>query len=120
MDRIPKGVNLIGYVPMTPIYAWVMGYEEARFKLSYFNAVAGEIRDRGFLREGTPADVVVYDLDKLALGRVETVHDLPGNDWLRIQRSELYRLFLVNGQVTLEDGNPTGALPGKLLRHGVA
>ena len=30
MDRIPKGVNVLSYVPLTPIYAWVMGYDEAK------------------------------------------------------------------------------------------
>ena len=30
MDRIPKGVNVISYVPLTPLYAWVMGYDESK------------------------------------------------------------------------------------------
>ena len=30
IDRIPKGVNLISYVPLTPLYAWVMGYDESK------------------------------------------------------------------------------------------
>ena len=30
VDRIPKGVNVISYVPLTPIYGWVMGWEEAK------------------------------------------------------------------------------------------
>jgi N-acyl-D-aspartate/D-glutamate deacylase len=98
----------------------LISLEEAHFKLSYLNAVAGGFRDRGFLREGAPADIVVYDLDKLALGPDEVVHDLPGGDWRRVQKAEGYRWILVNGQVTLEDGNPTGALSGKLLRHGAA
>ena len=54
------------------------------------------------------------------LGPNEVVHDLPGGDWRRVQKAEGYRWTLVNGQVTLEDGVPTGALSGKLLRHGAA
>ena len=96
----------------------LMSLEDAHFKLSYLNAFLGGFRDRGFLAEGAPADIVAYDLEKLALGPIEVAHDLPGGDWRRIQKSEGYRWILVNGQVSFEDGQPTGALPGKLLRHG--
>jgi len=63
---------------------------------------------------------VVYDLENLAMGPLETARDLPDGDWRRIQKAEGYRWILVNGQVTLEDGNPTGNMSGKLLRHGSA
>ena len=96
----------------------LMSLEEAHYKLSYLPAFLGGFKDRGFLREGAPADVVVYDLDGLKLLPTEIAHDLPGGDWRRIQKAEGYRWILVNGQVTFEDGNPTGALSGKLLRHG--
>ena len=108
----------------TDVLAWLVrdeglvSLEEAHYKLSYLNAWAGGFKDRGFLREGAPADIVVYDLDKLALAPSEIAHDLPGGDWRRIQRAEGYRWIMVNGEVTFEDGNPTGALPGRLLRHG--
>ena len=101
-----------------------MTLEEAHYKLSYLPARAAGFRDRGFLREGAPADVVVYELDRLA--RVpewwdsEIVHDLPGGEWRRVQRSEGYRWTLVNGEITFEDGRCTGATPGALLRGGVA
>jgi len=92
--------------------------EEAHYKLSYLPAFIGGFKDRGFLREGAPADVVVYDLEKLSMGTTEVAHDLPGNEWRRIQRPTGYRWIMVNGEVTLEDGEPTGILSGKLLRHG--
>ena len=117
---------LAGGTYPTDMLAWLVrdeglvSLEEAHFKLSYLNAVTAGFRDRGFLREGAPGDVVVYDLDKLALAPIEVAHDLPGGDWRRIQKAEGYRWTLVNGQVTLEDGNPTGAMSGKLLRHGAA
>ena len=97
----------------------MVSLEEAHFKLGYFSAFLGGIRDRGFLREGAPADILVYDLEHLALGAVEIAHDLPGGDWRRIQKAEGYRWILVNGQITFENGGATGTLPGKLLRHGV-
>ena len=81
---------------------------------------AGGVRDRGFLREGAPADVLVYDMDTLAVRSPEIANDLPGNDWRRIQRADGYRWIIVNSHVSLEDGQPTGDLAGKLLRHGSA
>ena len=95
--------------------------EEAHYRLSYLPARAAGFRDRGVLREGAPADVVVYDLE--GLRRVpewngEIVHDLPAGEWRRVQRAEGYRWILVNGEVTFEDGKCTGATPGRLLRHG--
>lgn len=96
----------------------LLSLEEAHYKLSYLPAHFGGFKDRGFLREGAPADIVVYDLEKLELLPTEVVEDLPGDEWRRIQKSKGYRWTLVNGEITFEDGEPTGALPGKFLRHG--
>ena len=92
--------------------------EEAHHSLSYRPAFFAGVKDRGFLREGAPADIIVYDLENLEVMPLETVHDFPGGEWRRVQRSKGYRWIMVNGQVTFEDGKPTGELPGKLLRHG--
>ena len=48
----------------------------------------------------------------------DVVHDLPGGEWRRVQRAKGYKEIIVNGEVTFEDGECTGATPGKLLRHG--
>ncbi len=96
----------------------VLSLEEAHHKLSYLPAFFGGIKDRGFIREGAPADIVVYDLDELKLLPTEVAHDLPGGDWRRVQRAEGYRWILVNGEVTFENGKETGSLPGKVLLHG--
>ena len=93
--------------------------EQAHYKLSYVPAFISGLKDRGFIREGAAADIVVYDLDGLKLLPSEVALDFPGGEWRRIQRSEGYRWTLVNGQVTLEDGEPTGELSGKFLRHGM-
>ena len=98
----------------------VLSLEEVHHHLSYLPAHFGGVKDRGFIREGTPADIVVYDMDELEVMPLEIAHDFPGGEWRRIQRSKGYRWITVNGQVTFEDGKPTGALPGKLLRHGQA
>ena len=96
----------------------VLSLEDAHYKLSYLPAHFGGFKDRGFLREGAPADVVVYDLDKLEILPSEVAEDLPGGEWRRVQKAKGYNWIIVNGEVTFEDGEPTGAMPGKLLRNG--
>ena len=98
----------------------VLSLEEAHHKLSALPAFFGGFRDRGMLREGAPADIVMYDLEGLELLPSEVAHDLPGGEWRRVQKVKGYRWIMVNGEVTLEEGEPTGALSGKLLRHGKA
>lgn len=70
------------------------------------------------LVEGAAADVVVYDLDQLNILPMEVVHDFPGGEWRRVQRAEGYKTVMVNGESIFEDGHETGAVPGRLLRHG--
>jgi N-acyl-D-amino-acid deacylase len=94
--------------------------EEAHFHLSYLPAQAAGFVDRGFLREGAPADVVVYDLvnlKRLPEWEFEIAHDFPADEWRRVQRASGYRWTIVNGQITFEDGNCSGATPGQLLRN---
>ena len=110
----------------TDILAWlvrdqgVVSLEDAHFKLSFLPAFVGGMRDRGHIREGAFADVVIYDLEKLSLLPAEIAHDLPGGDWRRVQKAEGYRWVMVNGEITFEDGKATGALSGRLLRQGAA
>jgi N-acyl-D-amino-acid deacylase len=92
--------------------------EDAHYKLSYLPAHMGGFKDRGAIREQAPADIVVYDLEKLEVLPSEVAEDLPGGEWRRIQKSKGYNWILVNGQITFENGEPTGALPGKFLRNG--
>jgi len=97
--------------------------EEAHYRMSALPAHAAGFRDRGVLREGAAADVVVYDLNGLGVEPDwvgEIVHDLPGGEWRRVQRPKGYRSIIVNGIETFSEGNCTGATPGKLLRHGHA
>ena len=94
----------------------IMTLEEAHWRLSTMLGWAIGIRDRGWLREGMPADIVVYDLEKLQVLPMETIYDLPNNDWRRVQKADGYHYTIVNGQITFEGQQCTGALPGKLLR----
>src|SRR5499427_5479175 len=92
--------------------------EDAHYKLSYLPAHLGGFKDRGAIREQAPADIVIYDLAKLEVLPSEVAEDLPGGEWRRIQKSKGYNWILVNGEITFENGEPTGALPGKFLRNG--
>jgi N-acyl-D-aspartate/D-glutamate deacylase len=74
--------------------------------------------DRGTLEVGKKGDLNVIDLDALALEAPEMVHDLPASGRRLIQRARGYRATVCAGEVTLEDGEPTGALPGRLVRGG--
>ncbi len=96
----------------------LMDLEQAHWRLSGYSALAAGFTDRGFLREGAPADVIVYDYDALRSLPPERIHDFPAGDWRLAQKAEGYRLTVVNGEVTFEDGECIGATPGTLLRHG--
>jgi N-acyl-D-amino-acid deacylase len=97
--------------------------EEAHYRMSALPAHAAGFRDRGVLREGAWADVVVYDLNGLAVEPEwtgEVSYDFPGGEWRRVQRAKGYRSIIVNGIETFSEDKVTGATPGKLLRHGHA
>jgi len=94
----------------------IMSLEEAHWRMSTMVGWAIGIRDRGWLREGMPADIIVYDLEKLAVRPMETLHDLPDGDWRRVQKADGYNFIIINGQITFENGTCSGALPGKVLR----
>jgi N-acyl-D-aspartate/D-glutamate deacylase len=93
----------------------VVELEEAHRRLSAFPARLAGLDDRGVVAPGAVADLVVYNLDELALCPMEVAHDVPGGEWRRIQRAEGYRYTLVGGQVTFVDGKETGATPGQVL-----
>jgi N-acyl-D-amino-acid deacylase len=95
-----------------------LSLEEAHFRLSTLPAHAAQFKDRGTLREGLAADIVVYDFNNLKVLPIEIAYDLPAGEWRRVQKAEGYRWIMVNGAVTFEDGKCSGATPGKLLRSG--
>ena len=96
----------------------MLSLEEAHWRLSALPATLAGFENRGVLRPGAPADIVVYDYEKLSVLPSEIVHDLPGGEWRRVQRARGYRYILVNGAVTIEDDRETNVFSGRLLRHG--
>ena len=59
----------------------------------------------------------VIDLDQLDLGLPEYVYDYPHGAGRYIQRASGYQTTLVNGQVFMQNGEPTGNLAGEMLRN---
>ena len=76
------------------------------------------IRERGVVREGFAADLVVFDPATVDSEPARLVHDLPGGTPRLYAGSHGVVRVLVNGVETVRDGAPTGALPGSLLRSG--
>jgi N-acyl-D-amino-acid deacylase len=72
--------------------------------------------DRGLVREGFVADLLVFDPDTIAPEMPEVVNDLPGGARRLVQRARGVAATVVGGEVVLRDGKHTGALPGRLLR----
>lgn len=78
------------------------------------------LNDRGSLQPGKRADINLIDFDALAVGVPEMLRDLPADGKRLVQRASGYRSTIVAGTVVMNDGVPTGALPGHLVRGAQA
>ena len=76
--------------------------------------------DRGLLAPGYRADINIIDYEHLTLHAPQVAYDLPAGGRRLIQRASGYVVTIVAGEVTYRDGEPTGALPGRLLRGSQA
>jgi N-acyl-D-aspartate/D-glutamate deacylase len=72
--------------------------------------------DRGVIAPGMKADLNVIDLEGLDLERPEMRHDLPAGGKRLVQKARGYRFTIVSGEVVIEDGVLSGAMPGRLVR----
>jgi N-acyl-D-aspartate/D-glutamate deacylase len=90
--------------------------EQAVRMLTLVPATLWGFADRGLVREGFAADLVVFDPDTIAPEMPEVAHDLPAGARRLVQRARGIAATVVNGEVLLRDGKHTGALPGQLLR----
>ena len=77
------------------------------------------LADRGVLAPGMRADVNVFDAARIGELQPEIVHDFPGGAPRYVQRATGYKATLVNGAVSLLDGELTGERAGRVLRHRV-
>ena len=96
----------------------IMTLEQAHQKMSAFPAWFADFKDRGTLRTGAWADIIVYNMDELGFLHEKPIFDtdFPGGERRLIQKATGLRYTIVNGGVTFEGNDCTGALPGKLLR----
>ena len=94
----------------------VLTLEEAVRKLSFMQASVYGLHDRGLLRPGMAADVVVFDPDTIAAEETDETHDLPGGLMRLRQLARGVDYTIVNGQTLMESGEHTGAYPGRVMR----
>jgi N-acyl-D-aspartate/D-glutamate deacylase len=93
-----------------------MSPQEVVMRLTSKTAKVVGLLDRGILAPGLKADINIIDLENLTLHGPEIVKDLPAGGRRLNQRATGYTATIVSGQVIADKGEPTGALPGRLVR----
>jgi N-acyl-D-aspartate/D-glutamate deacylase len=87
----------------------ILSLEEAVHRMTGAPAARLGLRERGLLRDGFAADVVVFDAGRV---RANATYEEPR------QFPDGIEYVLVNGEVVIDGGRHTGATPGRALRHG--
>ena len=102
---------------------WGRDRAHGRFDVGYLvkrhaadTARAVGLNDRGLLAPGMKGDLNVIDFDKLAVKAPVMAYDLPAGGKRLLQGARGYEATVVSGKVIYRDGEPTAALPGKLIR----
>jgi N-acyl-D-amino-acid deacylase len=95
-----------------------MPLEEAVRKLTFMPASIFGLADRGLLRPGLAADLVVFDPATVNPEPPELVHDLPAGEPRYVQHARGIHYTVVNGAVLMDHGEHSGAGPGQVLRCG--
>lgn len=94
----------------------VLSLEKAVHKLTQVPATVFGIPDRGVLAEGKVADLVLFDPATVTARAPRYVHDLPCNGRRLICESEGIKAVFVAGTQLYDEGEHTGAMPGRILR----
>ncbi len=112
-----------GSFPTTLLQHWGRDRERGRIDLPFLvqrhcrdTARTVGLEDRGVLDAGYRGDLNVIDFDNLRLRKPEIVHDLPAGGRRFLQRADGWVSTIVAGEETYHQGEPTGALPGRLIR----
>lgn len=87
----------------------VLSLEDAIRRMTSLPAAVVGLRDRGLVAVGMAADLVLFDPQRI---RDTATFEQP------LQYAEGVDALLINGRFAIDDGRPTGALPGRVLRHG--
>jgi N-acyl-D-aspartate/D-glutamate deacylase len=90
--------------------------EEAVRRITSIPAAEHGFFDRGVVRVGAWADLVVVDLERLKVGPTHWVDDMPAASGRFVVDAEGYRAVIVNGEMLLDRGVPTGAVSGHVIR----
>lgn len=90
--------------------------EDAIRQITYNTATLWGLHDRGLVRRGMAADLVIFDPETVGPDMPEVVHDLPSGARRLKQTATGIKHTIVNGSVLLTDNEYSGATPGKLLR----
>ncbi len=93
-----------------------MTLEEAVKQITYNTATLWGLHDRGLVREGMAADLVVFDANTIGARMPDVVHDLPAGAKRLKQTADGILNTVVNGEILLTNNEHSGAVPGRLLR----
>jgi N-acyl-D-aspartate/D-glutamate deacylase len=116
----------VGFISDAGFPTWLLAYwgkERERFalpelirRLTSDTASAAGLSDRGRIATGLKADLNVIDYDRIGYERPYVTYDLPAGGRRLLQKARGYEATVVSGAVTYRNGEPTGALPGVLVR----
>jgi N-acyl-D-aspartate/D-glutamate deacylase len=95
----------------------IMSLETAVRRLTFESASTFGLYDRGLLRPGMVADIVIFDPDTVKPLPLEVMHDFPTGAKRIKEPAQGIHMTIVNGQILLEDGKHSGNLPGRVLRN---
>ncbi len=98
----------------------IMSLEEAIRKLTFIPASLFGFSDRGLVRPGMAADMMIFDPETIAPLEPGVAQDLPGGAKRRKQLAKGIEWTVVNGQILMEHGQHTGAYPGRVARSSTA
>lgn len=96
----------------------VMSLEDAVQQLTQKPAQLFGLRERGELREGWYADIVIFDMDTVGCGKTYTRYDLPAGAGRLYADSTGIEHVIVNGTPIIANGELTGATPGRIFNPG--
>lgn len=106
---------------------WVRDRDHGRLPLPWVihaltraPAHAVGLHDRGVIAPGLKADINVIDMERIALHKPSVLRDLPAGGRRLAQSADGFVATLVNGVPIQFNGEPTGHLPGQVIRHGAA
>ena len=123
-----SGAHVVSVI--NPVQTYMLGYwvrerqqiaiEEAVRKMTSHIASFWGLHGRGLLCEGYAADVVVFDPKTISPALPTLARDLPTGAERLMQKAIGISNTIVNGEILMQDGEHTGALPGRLIKGPIA